>query len=64
VVIFSLYDEGRTTMAAAVSVWVLAVVLALAGLGLAAGAPPARRSAAMAVVSLTGLGFAAGGARS
>lgn len=32
VVIFSLYDEGRTTMAAAVSVWVLAVVLALAGL--------------------------------
>ncbi|WP_209424451.1 iron ABC transporter permease [Pararhodobacter sp. SW119] len=31
VVIFSLYDEGRTTMAAAVSVWVLAVVLALAG---------------------------------
>jgi iron(III) transport system permease protein len=32
VVIFSLYDEGRTTMAAAVSVWVLAVVLGLAGL--------------------------------
>ncbi|MGY6694867.1 MAG: ABC transporter permease [Roseinatronobacter sp.] len=32
VVVFSLQDEGRTTMAAAVSVWVLAVVLALAGL--------------------------------
>ena len=32
VVVFSLYDEGRSTMAAAVSVWVLAVVLALAGL--------------------------------
>lgn len=32
VVIFSLYDEGRTTMAAAVSVWVLAVVLSLAAL--------------------------------
>lgn len=31
VVIFSLYDEGRTTMAAAVSVWVLVVVLGLAG---------------------------------
>lgn len=32
VVVFSLYDEGRTTMAAAVSIWVLAVVLTLAGL--------------------------------
>lgn len=32
VVVFSLHDEGRTTMAAAVSVWVLGVVLALAGL--------------------------------
>lgn len=32
VVVFSLQDEGRTTMAAAVSVWVLAVVLAMAGL--------------------------------
>jgi iron(III) transport system permease protein len=32
VVVFSLQDEGRTTMAAAVSVWVLGVVLALAGL--------------------------------
>lgn len=32
VVVFSLQDEGRTPMAAAVSVWVLGVVLALAGL--------------------------------
>ncbi|MFP4328938.1 MAG: ABC transporter permease [Paracoccaceae bacterium] len=32
VVVFSLYDEGRTTMAAAVSIWVLAVVMTLAGL--------------------------------
>lgn len=32
VVIFSLHDEGRSTMAAAVSVWVLVVVLALAAL--------------------------------
>lgn len=32
VVVFSLQDEGRTPMAAAVSVWVLAVVLALAAL--------------------------------
>lgn len=31
VVIFSLHDEGRSTMAAAVSMWVLALVLALAG---------------------------------
>ncbi len=32
VMVFSLYDEGNATAAAAVSVWVLAIVLALAGL--------------------------------